>query len=380
MTIDEIRSQFPYLETGLIYLNHAATAPMSNYVESNVREYMEVAHKGHVENFANLLHTFVETRQLAAEWIGTTEDRIAFIQNTSTGLNVLASGIPWEPGDRILLAEGEFPANIYPFLNQRRHGVEIDFVAQNNGRIKLGDIEQAITPRTRLLSLSWVQYLSGYTLDLKALYHLCRSKGVLLCIDAIQGIGARRLNLKETPVDFMSSGVQKWQMGMHGMGVMYVSEAVQDLIEQAHLGWFSVKDFFDFTSYDHPLQDTAERYECGTFNTAGIYAYNGALKLFRDAGFDEVERLVRSNSDRVFNIAQACNYEILSPETATERSGIVTFKVNDAEAVEAALIENGVTVSARVGHIRVSPHFYNTFDEIDRAMDIIAETLQSQVR
>ncbi len=375
MTISEIRSRFPFLQTGINYLNHAATSPMSTYVEQSVRSYMDVAYKGEVENFQNILRTFAETRNLAAEWLGTTTERLAFVQNTSEGLNIIANGLNWKSGDRILLAEKEFPANIYPFLNQRRHGVEIDFVPQEQGRIELADIERAITPRTRLASFSWVQFLSGYTLDLRALYDLCSSKGVLLCIDGIQGIGARRLNLAETPVDFLSAGVQKWQMGMHGLGVIYLSEKVQDMITQAHVGWFSVKDFWNFSEYKLELNDAAQRFENGTYNTSGIYAYNGALRLFKDIGFDEAPELVQKNAERVYSLANEAGYSVLTPAAPAARSGIVTFAVPNADAVEALLRAKGVVVSSRVGHIRVSPHFYNTFDEIDAAMAVIRETL-----
>ena len=373
MTTAEIRACFPYLNTGLIYLNHAATSPWSTRVEKAMIDFQREWTHGDIEIFERTMQTVSETREMAAAMIGCAATRLAFSLNTSEGLNVLASGLDWKSGDRILLGELEFPSNVYPFLNLKRHGVEIDFVPQRNGVILLEDVERMLTPRTRLVALSWVQFLSGFTIDLGALGAMCRAKGILLSVDAIQGIGARRLNLAETPVDFLSSGAQKWQMSPQGTGIIYVSEETQERISQASLGWLSVRNAWDFATYRLDLRNDARRYENGTWNTIGLHGYHGALSLFADAGHDEVARRVRANADHAYARASELGFDLLTPADPAQRAGIVTFRHPRSEEVVALLQKRRITLSARSGCVRISPHFYNIPEEIDAAFAALME-------
>jgi cysteine desulfurase/selenocysteine lyase len=373
MTIHEIRDQFSYLGTGKIYLNHAATGPWSRFVEEQVQTFIEGRSRGDIDIYTDTMRIVGETREMAANMIGTDTARVAFAQNTSEGLNILASGLEWKSGDRILLIDREFPANVYPFLNTRRHGVEIDFVAQRDGRIDIGDIEKAITPRTRLCAVSWVQFLSGFRIDLDALRQLCDRTGTLLSVDAIQGLGALRLDLRETPVDFLSAGTQKWQLGPQGIALVYISERAQDEISQAHLGWISVRDAWNFFDYDNPLLDDARRYETGTYNSIGITAYHGALRLFEAIGHDRVDALVRANAAHAHDRAREYGFEVITPENPEARAGIVTFRHDRADEVQQHLLRRGMVVSARVGHVRLSPHCYNTTEEIDAVLSAVRE-------
>jgi selenocysteine lyase/cysteine desulfurase len=375
MTTADIRACFPYLNNGLIYLNHAATSPWSTRVERAMLDFQHEWTHGDIEIFERTMQTVTSTRDLAAAMIGCEASRIAFTLNTSDGLNVLASGLEWKSGDRILLAELEFPSNVYPFLNLKRHGVEIDFVPQRNGVVLLEDVERMITPRTRLVALSWVQFLSGYTIDLAALGALCRSKGALLSVDAIQGIGALRLNLAGTPVDFLSAGAQKWQMSPQGTGIIYVSEETQERIAQASLGWLSVRNAWDFANYRLDLRDDARRYENGTWNTIGLHGYYGALSLFAETGHDEVAKRVRDNADYAFSRASELGFDMLTPADPARRAGIVTFRHPRSEELVAALQKRRITVSARSGCVRLSPHFYNIREEIDAAFAALQDVI-----
>ena len=371
MTLQELRAQVPYLESGRIYLNHAATGPWSRFVEDGVQAFIDGRARGEIDVFMQTIRTIGEARAMAAAMIGADPARIAFVQNTSEGLNVLAAGLEWKTGDRILLFEREFPSNVYPFLNARRHGVEIDFVPERDGGYALEDVERLITPRTRLVAVSWVQFLSGYRMDLAALGAICARHGALLSVDAIQGIGAERLDLASTPVDFLSAGVQKWQLGPQGVAFIYVSERVQALLKQAHLGWISVQNAWNFFDYDNPLQDDARRYENGTFNSIGITGYHGALRLFEAFGHDAVVRQVRANAAHAVRRVRELGLRLVTPEDASRRAGIVTFAHDRAEELQRHLLERRLTVSARVGHVRVSPHWYNTTEEIDTVFEEI---------
>jgi cysteine desulfurase / selenocysteine lyase len=373
MSIEELRGQFAYLESGRIYLNHAATGPWSRSVEACVLGFIEGRARGMIDVFADTIRIIGETRGMAAAMIGADAARIAFTQNTSEGLNVLAAGLDWKQGDRILLVEREFPSNVYPFLNVRKHGVEIDFVPQRDGCIEIEDIERAMTPRTRLVAVSWVQFLSGYRIDLAALGQLCRRHGALLSVDAIQGIGAVRLDLRETPVDFLSSGVQKWQLGPQGVAIVYVSERAQEMIRQAHLGWISVQHAWNFFDYGNPLQEDARRYENGTYNSIGITAYHGALRLFEAIGHDRVAGLVRDNAAHAHARAREFGFRLVTPAEPARRAGIVTFRHDRADELQQYLQRRDMIVSSRVGHVRISPHCYNTTDEIDAVFEAIRD-------
>lgn len=374
MTLDDIRSRFPHIAEGYIYLNHAATGPWSTSVQTMVEKYLHEFTHGEVDNYHAAMRVISGARATAAEMLCATPERIAFVLNTSDGLNVLASGIAWKPGDRIMLVEREFPANVYPFMNLRRYGVEIDFAPQRDGVVTVDDIARCIRPGTRLIAVSWVQFLSGCMLDLAALSALCRERGILLSVDAIQGLGAMRLNLAETPVDFLSAGVQKWQLGPQGVAIVYISEAVQAQMTQAYIGWLSVQNGWDFFNYENPPHHDARRYENGTYNCIGLYGYAGALSLFREVGFERVEHMVRENCEYLYERITESGFQVLTPDDTRLRAGIVTFRHERSEEVYETLKKEKIIVSARSGHLRISPHFYNTREEIDSTVERIRES------
>ncbi len=373
--LGDIRAHFPFLDSGRIWLNHAATSPWSTDVMAMLDRLRAITAHGEIDCYTDAIGVLTRTRVMAAAMMGADARDVAFTSNTSEGLNILASGLVWKPGDRIVLVDREFPSNIYPFLNLARLGVEIDFVEQHDGMVPVEAIERALTPRTVLVAVSWVQFLSGYVVDLNALGTLCRARGVLLSVDAIQGLGAIRLDLTRTPVDFLAAGTQKWQMGPLGLAIIVVPPATRERISQSHLGWLSVDEAWDFFDYRVDLLDDARRYENGTFNAMGVYAYHGALSLFESVGHDWIDRRVRALATRVFDHAHARGYALRTPADAVRRAGIVTFAHPEADRIAATLHDRRIDVSSRAGHLRIAPHFYNTDDEVDTAMEAIAELL-----
>ncbi|MEX0601944.1 MAG: aminotransferase class V-fold PLP-dependent enzyme, partial [Bacteroidota bacterium] len=279
------RTLFPHIGTGMIYLNHAAMSPLSTRVVQAVTDYLHRRSETEVEFYQPVIRTLVETKRLIGTLLQTSPDRIAMTDNTSNGLNILAAGFDWKSGDRILVPDIEFPANVYPFLNLKRHGVEVDFLPVRNGHIGIEEIEPALTARTRLFSVSHVQFLHGIKVDLAAIGDLCKRKGILFCVDAIQSVGAVPIDVKAMNIDFLATGGHKWLMAPEGIGFIYVSEECQSRIRQAHVGWTSITDFFtDLLRYRLDLDPSARRYENGLVNVAVLMGLHASLQILLDAG------------------------------------------------------------------------------------------------
>ena len=228
MDIVKARNYFPYLKSGKIYFNHASTGPLCIPVLQQINKILYEKSETSIDDYAKFQSVIKETKQDLSGLINTKPERIAFLDNTSNGINILARGIKWKKGDRILLNDLEFPANVYPFLNLQKDGVIVDFVKSKDGIVSADDIIENIKPGTRLVSISQVQFLTGYRVDLEKIGKLCREKGIIFSIDAIQGLGAVRLDVVRDKIDFLSSGSQKWLLGLQGMAFIYVSEELQE--------------------------------------------------------------------------------------------------------------------------------------------------------
>ena len=283
MTPDALRQHFPHVE-GTNYLNHAAVAPLSRPVVEAVGAFLQERHQTHIDNYLAFESVIEGTLERVARLLGTVPERVEFAPNTSYGLNVLAGGLDWQPGDRVAVAACEFPSNVYPFMNLEGRGVAVDLIPHRRGALTLADVEGALTPRTRLLTLSWVQFLSGFRADLEAVGRLCRERGVLFCVDAIQGLGALQLDVQRCHVDFLACGGHKWLMAPQGIGFIYLTEKLQERLAPM-AGWLHGPiDWDDFFSYDLAFHPDARRFRLGTTNSAGIAGLRAALDLYLEAG------------------------------------------------------------------------------------------------
>jgi cysteine desulfurase/selenocysteine lyase len=370
MTLDALRTLFPHT-ADTVYVNHAATGPLSRPVVAAVAAFLEERHRTHIENYFTFLPVIEETKHRIARLLGTEAARVEFAPNTSAALNVLAQGLDWHPGDRIALPACEFPANVYPFLNLERRGVAVDLIPHDRGVVPLDAIARALTPRTRLLTLSWVQFLSGFRADLAAVGRLCRDRGVLLCVDAIQGLGAFRLDVGACGIDFLACGTHKWLLAEQGLGFLYVTETLQAQLTPA-AGWLhGPVDWDNFLDYRLAFHDDAARFRLGTLNHIGVAALHAALGLYFEAGPAWCEAQVR---DRARALAEGLDrlglrrYGTADPAHA---SGIVTVEHPRAPAVFEALQARRVHLSLRQGMLRFAPTYYNSPDEIGAVLDAV---------
>jgi selenocysteine lyase/cysteine desulfurase len=296
---------------------------------------------------------------------------VAFAANTSDGLAVVANGLDWREGDNVVGASCEFPSNVYPWMNLGPKGVEFRAAPERDGRVDPEDLFLLVDDRTRVVALSWVQFASGFRTDLARVGRFCRERGVLFVVDAIQGLGVLDLDVERDDVDVLASSAHKWLLGSEGIGLLYVSDRVVDRIEPARVGWTSVNDWIKWSRYDLTFREGAGRFEPGTLNTFGVYALGASLELLLEVGVPEIERHARAITDRLVEGLTGRGFHVVSPRTEGEWSAIVaaTHPEHTPHELVKRLHERGIAVAHRAGRLRVSPHLYNTADEIDLLLE-----------
>jgi cysteine desulfurase/selenocysteine lyase len=381
-TLNRARSLFPHTRQGKTYLNHASTAPLSSRVVNAMTTYLHNRSEGELETYFTDIKMVSDCRSLVARLINAeSPDRIAFQINTSDAINVVASGLPWAPGDSLILNDIEFPANVYPYLNLKRLGVEIDTIKSVDGRITPDMIASRLRPRTRLVAISAVQYLSGHRADLEAIGKMCRGRGVLFAVDGIQAVGALKLDVQGMKIDALAAGAQKWQMGPHGSGFLYLTEDLQARIAQANLGWLSVEDPWSFYKYDQPLAPSARRYEGGSLNMPSLHGLHAALSTLLEFGPEAIENHILAVTEVLRKgLSGIDGLNVVTSYPDAERAGIVTVRLPDAvdsKEVFHQISRRNVFIALREGQLRYSPHFYNSPEEMRRAVDVTRECLAS---
>lgn len=373
-TIEEIRELFPYIKTGKIYFNHAAVAPINSKVIEEINHYLFQRSVTDIDNHEIMMKKTAEAKNKLAQLLNTTENRIAFMDNTSNGINVLAQGIKWKRGDRIILNDVEFPSNIYPFMNLKSDGVEIDLVKAKDGIVSAEDIISKVTSKTRLISVSHVQFVSGYRIDLETIGNFCREKNIIFCVDAIQSVGAVEMDIEKYKIDFLSCGTQKWLLGLMGLAFIHVSDELQHHLTPKYVGWASVENAWDLLNYDLVLKKNADVFQNGTVSLIAIHALLASLEIFNSFGIEKKNELLLNNSEYLINKLLEHNLNpVLKNQSRKNLSGIVTVKSDVSKDLLMKLTKENVRVSLREGMLRLSPNFYNTIDEIDKVVSILTK-------
>jgi cysteine desulfurase/selenocysteine lyase len=360
------------------YLNHAGTGPLSRRGVERMVALADTVSRTGDRVWSERQREVERVRGLAARLFGAREAReIAFLENTSTALSMVAQGFDWRPGDNVVGAALEFPSNVYPWMQLADRGVEYRRAEEREGRIDPDELVSLIDGRTRMLALSWVQYASGFRSDLARLGRACRERGVLFVVDVIQGLGALPIDVERDLVDVAAASSHKWLLGVEGLGLLYVSDRVVDRLRPVRSGWRSMRDPFQWTDYKLAWSEGAKRFESGTLNAYGIVALGGSLEILLEAGMAETERRVLALADRAARGLADLGFSVVSSRSPGEASGIVaaTHPSLNPSALVRRLDERDVVVAARAGRLRFSAHFYNTEEEIDRALAALAETV-----
>ncbi len=370
MDINAVRAEMPVVRQ-YSFMNHAGIAPVSGRAASAMRRYIDEA-ESHASVRGKLQAEARRVRQLGAKLLNSHVEEVTFIKNTSEGISFVANGLQFSRGDNIVTSGVEFPANIYPWMNLRAQGVQLKMVPEDNGRIPLERLVELIDDRTRVVAISSVQFASGYRTDLAALGAACQERGVLFSVDAIQSVGCVPIDVRAMKIDFLSADGHKWMLGPEGVGLFYCRHELLGLLQPSSVGWLSVTDPTNWGEYNLEFHDDARRFDGGSYNLAGIWGLGASLEWLLELGVDAIWERVRMLTDRLVDGVRAKGYRVVSSRNPSEASGIVSFvsDIHDHTRIVNHLLQEYRTVAvARIGRIRVSPHFYNTEEEIDQLIE-----------
>jgi selenocysteine lyase/cysteine desulfurase len=370
----ELRNEFPVTRRWAFF-DHAAVAPLSGPAQRAMGEWAaDMADNADV-NERRWVQRVEEVRGLAARLLGAEPLDIAFVKNTSEGIGIVAEGFGWKGGDNVVTAAEEYPANIYPWMNLADRGVEVRTVASRNRRLEIDDVAAAIDSRTRIVSLSYVEFASGFRNDLDTIGSLCRERGVYFLVDAIQGLGVFPLDVRQTPVDFVAADGHKWLLGPEGAGIFYIRRDLVDKLHPVGVGWNSVVGARDFSRIDFRLKPHAGRWESGSLNVAGIAGLGASLELLLGIGIPAIGERVLELTDYLSAQCEAAGMKVFSSRRPGDKSGIVSLVVGEAEprALVRRCRAEGVVINQRAGRVRVSPHCYNSRAEVDRLVELLKD-------
>jgi len=365
---DAWREEFPVVND-TVFFNHSAVSPMPKRArDAGVAVFDDRWQRASWDYF-RWLDLIKDTRGRAARLLGTTADRVAFTGNTSSGLSLVAAGLPWREGDAVAVTWPDFPTVRFPCDALRQRGVRVVEIPRRDGRVDLDEAARLI-PGCRLVMASTVDWVTGTAVDVAGLVTLCHRAGALCCLDVIQSLGAMPLDVTALGVDFAAAGCHKWQLGPMGLGIFYVAPDREDLLSPVMVGWRSMADE-EHLGDVYRLKAGAGRFEPGTQDVASIAAYGASLSLLEEVGAETVQASIFAVLDALREGLAARGLPVISPMGDGERSSIMAFSHPRADELYAYLMNSRVFVSPRGGCIRLAPHFYNDATDVARFFAIL---------
>jgi selenocysteine lyase/cysteine desulfurase len=367
------REHFPIVRKWA-FLDHAAVAPLPDVAVSALGEYAASLADNGVVAVREWLACIANARKLAAQIINSPHpDDVFFIPSTTHGIGVVAEGFPWQAGDNVVVPAEEYPANQYPWMNLASRGVSVRSVPSRGNRVSIDDIRAAMDGRTRVLAVSAVEFASGFRNDLDSLGQLCREKKIFFFVDAIQSLGAFPLDVQRTPIDALAADGHKWMLGPEGAGIGYIRREWVERLHPVGVGANSVVKPFAYSTIDFTLKPHAGRWEGGAYNVAGVAALGASLNLLLTAGIENIASRILELTDTLCDKASSMGLEVFSGREPHEKSGIVSLTKPGVppDAIMKACRAAGVIVNNRSGRVRVSPHAYNTCEEVDRFLEVV---------
>lgn len=364
---ERLRAQMPVTRKWA-YMDHAAVSPLTSAAQSTMAKWLvEVTEEGDTV-WPDWAKKVGAARQTAARLIGADADEITLVTSTTAGINLVAEGLDWRPGDNVVTLDDEFPSNLYPWMHLRDLGVDTRRVPTENGRVDLAKLAAHCDGRTRVITVSWVGYANGCRRDLNALCEIAARRNCLLFVDAIQGLGAFPLNVRDTPIDFLAADSHKWLLGPEGAGIAYIRRDRLPLLRATGVGWNSVVQGSDYSHIELKLRETASRYEGGAKNISGLVGMGASFDVFESLGIANIAASILAITDYACNEIEKLGYRVISPRDSQHSSGIVSIDMPglDVAAVRRHCLEQGVALAYRAGRLRISPHAYNNESDVDR--------------
>jgi len=379
LSIDEtrqrLRAEMP-VAGRWAYFDHAAVAPIPERSAAAVRKWCEESLADGDTRWPEWSRGAEATRDAAARLLGAERDEIALVPNTTAGITLVAEGLDWRPGDNVVTLADEFPSNAYPWLNLATRGVETRRVpTDTSGRLDLDKLAAACDERTRIVSVSWVSYSTGYRHEVDRIAAIAHERGALMMLDAIQGLGAFPFDVRNTPIDFLAADGHKWMLGPEGAGLAFVRRAHLGRLRPFGVGWHSVVHAADYTRIELNLKPSAARYEGGSQNMVGMLGFGASLELLLELGIQNIAASILDITGQACERLKAFGATVISDRGPEHRSGIVAFEWpgHDPLAVKKHCLYRKVVLSCRAGRLRISPHAYNNGEDLDR----LIEALQS---
>ncbi|NNE97433.1 MAG: aminotransferase class V-fold PLP-dependent enzyme [Pyrinomonadaceae bacterium] len=369
---EEIRNLFPILKN-YTYLNSAAVAPISILtIGAVVSQLRDVSENGS-SNYNDWVATKDRARSIIAEMLSVRQEQVAFLRNTSDGFASVAGGLVWNKGDNIVTFAKEFPANFYPWRRIRdKYGVELRLCEEREGRIDMDEFIGLIDANTKLVSISAVQFSSGFRADLEKIGNAARAVDALFAVDIIQALGTMPFDLPAQKVDIASSASHKWLCSPEGCGILYLSDRARERVEPTLVGWISVEDPWNFDDYEQSYKPNALAWESGTGTASLFYGLEESLKFINRIGATTIQRYLEELTDRFCELLPKDRYHIVSSRAPGEKSQIVCIQNKSgltSNDVFNHLNERNIVISPRGDRIRIAPHFFNNTEDIQKLID-----------
>jgi selenocysteine lyase/cysteine desulfurase len=379
--MQDFSKHFPQ-DPSICYLNHAAVSPWPLCTGNALKAFAQENTVFGASHYLKWLATEQELRKRLAKLINISDtDEISLAKSTSEALSIIAYGIDWQAGDEVVISSHEFPSNRIVWESLAQFGVKT-IIADVPTSAAITDpidcLQNCISKNTRLVSISSVQYASGLRIDLEALSQLCQKQQILLCVDAIQSLGAIPFDQDKIHADFIVADGHKWMMAAEGLALLYIKKAHQNQLKLNQFGWHMIKDKGNYGASEWEPANDGTRFECGSPNMLGIHTLNASLGLIHEIGIQTIA--YELDKRMCYLTAQLSNIKgltILSPVEKALRGGIITFRIeqNDSNKLYMALMKEGVICACRGGGIRFSPHFYTPKTVMDSAVKILKALL-----
>ena len=367
---EKIREQFPFLKK-FVYFDAAHYTPYPLRVVEKMNEFINEF----TGDFINLSiynrDKSAELKETCAKLINANSDEIVITSNTTHGINIFANGIKLQPDDNnVAFIDSEFPAVVYPWLNQEKLGrVNAFMIPSSKGYVNEVVIKRSLLEyNIRVFTISYVQFL-GYRYNMRSIAEFCRKHNIFLAVDAIQATGVCPIDVKYMGIDYLCAGNQKWLMSPAGTGFTYISKKYRESIDPTYIGTTSVNyDFANFLKYNLEFNKDGTAYENSTLNTLGMTGLNEVITWFLSLGVENIYNHIIEIQEKFIELLDKSKYRIESDTNPEHRSNILIFTHTDQTknaAIQKAVAEKNIYIAIREGYLRLSPHIYNNFDDVE---------------